>query len=961
MKRYPILFTNSLGLAKSILKQNQGRNNSGAIKLKSIALRTIFQCQIRALPCPELLVLINLSRFVISGIPHYPLFLVKILNFLDLNPAAESIHMSKTLIIAEKPSVATDLARVLAKLPGLGKLAKKDDYFEGDQIIVASAIGHLVGLKMPTTPEGKKLPWSMNYLPHIPDKFELEPIDKTTSRFKLLVRLLKRKDVDTVVNACDAGREGELIFRYLMQMADLNKDLTVKRMWMQSMTDNAIIEAWNELKAGEELDRLADAAICRSESDWLIGLNGTRALTAFNSRHGGFNVTSAGRVQTPTLVILAEREQEIRDFIPRTYFEVKAEFEVKKGHYPATWFDPEFIKDENDPHRKPERIWSAEDAASIVSRCEGKTGTIEETKKPSKQAPPQLFDLTSLQREAGNKFGFSAQRTLQLAQALYDRYKLLTYPRTDSKFLPDDYLPTVKSTIGNFAKASSKRNTEALPDDLCRCALKLVKDDRITANKRVFNSSKVSDHFAIIPTDNLPTAKLDDAALKLYHLVLKRFIAIFYPHAEFEITQRITRIDQDHFKTDGKILVVPGYLEVYGRTPGRASGEDELVAIISGESALNTEIDSLQKETRPPARFNDSTLLSAMETAGKRVEDEDLRDAMSERGLGTPATRASIIENLIRQKYVLRDEVSKRDLIVSNKGMALVDLLHDLDLSTLGSPEMTGEWEYKLKLMEHGKLSRSQFMQQVSELTKEIVSQAKSKLDEKQSQIFPDVDLACPECSRLGLKQTDSTYECKNPECNFRVKKFVASHKLTPEELIELVANREIGPFDDFKNRFGKGFEASLSLEKSKKTWKLNFVFEGEDRHEQELKDLSEDQLLCHAPQGEGSDQEIPIYEVEGAYLAPLMATKVDPKGVRISKVILQKEIPAEQAIKLFREGKTDLLPGFISKKGRPFAAHLLLDRNSGKIAWEFAPRATKKKTTKKKPKQTDKTEQAES
>lgn len=853
--------------------------------------------------------------------------------------------MTKTLIIAEKPSVAADLARVLGKLPKLGKFAKKDDYFENDQAIIASAIGHLVGLKMPTKSDGKKLPWSMAHLPHIPNKFELEPIEKTQSRFKLLVRLLKQKEVDTVVNACDAGREGELIFRYLMQMADVKKDFTVKRMWMQSMTDGAILDAWHHMKSGHELDQLADAAICRSESDWLIGLNGTRALTAYNSRHGGFVVTSAGRVQTPTLVILAEREQEIRDFVARTYFEVHAKFDVTNGQYPARWFREKFERDENDPHLKAERIWSKEEADAIVARCQAKTGIIEEIKKPAKQAPPQLFDLTSLQREASSKHGFSAQRTLQVAQALYEKYKLLTYPRTDSKYLPEDYLDTVRTTVANFAGVSQK-SAESLPFNVRPYAKWLLDNDRIVNTKRVFDTSKVSDHFAIIPTEKLPTVKLDDGAAKIYNLVLRRFIAIFYPHAEFEVTQRITRIEADSFRTDGRVLVVPGYLEVYGRTAGKRSDdesqsgeESEMVSVRDGESAVAAEVEAQQKETRPPARYNDSTLLSAMETAGKRVEDEDLRDAMSDRGLGTPATRASIIENLIKQKYVFRDEISKRDLVVSNKGMALVDLLHELDITTLGSPELTGEWEYKLKEMEHGKLRRDVFMNEIKSLTKEIVAQAKSKIEEKKKQTFPDVNVACPECNFVGVRQTEGTYECKNPDCSFRINKFIAGHELVADEFVELIGQRRIGPFADLKNRFGQPFSAELSLTKEKKSWKLNFVFEGDDRREQELRELSDEQLLCEAPISDDSDELTKVYEVEGAFIAPAMATKADPRGIRISKTILKKEIPSEQAIKLFKDGKTDLLQGFISKKGRPFAAHLLLNRVNGKLEFEFAPR----------------------
>ena len=850
--------------------------------------------------------------------------------------------MSRTLIIAEKPSVATDLARVLGKLPEVGKFEKKKDYFENDSAYVASAIGHLVGLSMPTKADGKKLPWSMTHLPHIPKKFQLEPIERSLPRFKLLVRLLKKKEVTTVVNACDAGREGELIFRYLMMMAGVKKDFVMKRMWMQSMTDGAIKEAWANMRDGDEMDALADAAICRSESDWLIGLNGTRALTAFNSRNGGFNVTSAGRVQTPTLAILAERERKIRAFVSEPYYEIHADWKVAAGEYQSRWFDEKFEKDENNPQKKPERIWTLEQAEEIKTRVATQVGTVEEEKKPTKQAPPQLFDLTSLQRDAGNKFGFAAKRTLQLAQALYDRYKLLTYPRTDSKYLPDDYLPTVQETVANMA---SCKPSDSMPQQLIDSARWLVTNNRIIPTKRVFNTKKVSDHFAIIPTGKAPPTKLDEAAAKLYHLVLRRFMAIFYPHAEFEVTRRITRYQQDAFRTDGRILVVPGYLTVYGRTAGAAADKDELVAVVDGESATNTEIELRSKETQPPARYNDSSLLSAMETAGKRVVDEELRGAMSERGLGTPATRAAIIENLIRQKYLFRHELSKRDLVVSNKGLALMDQLEEIGIEALSSPEMTGNWEYKLKQMELGKLTRASFMAEIKEMTKKIVEQTKSFHDEIVNRPFDDLHAPCPECDSQVHRQTDGVFECRNPECKFRLKKHIASHELTEQEARDLMTNKLIGPIGDFKSRFGQPFEAELTLAKEKKTWKVGFKFEGDDRREEELKNLTEEMIICQAKQSDDSDVMIPVYENENAFLAPDMATKIDERGVRISKTILKREIPTDQGIKLFVEGKTDLMPGFLSKKGRKFAAHLTIDREKGKLGFEFAPRKTKKKT----------------
>lgn len=838
------------------------------------------------------------------------------------------------LVIAEKPSVATDLARVLGKLPEVGKFEKKADYFENEKGIISSAIGHLVELKMPLTREGKKLPWGIKHLPVIPQHFELQPIEKSEARYKVLLKLMKKKEVDTIINACDAGREGELIFRYLLQLAGLERKVKIRRMWMQSMTDQSIRDAWYHLRSDEEMQPLADAAMCRSESDWLVGLNGTRALTAYNSRNGGFNVTTAGRVQTPTLVILTEREKEIRAFVPRTYYEVHGEFSVSAGLYRGKWFLEGHEKDEEDEHKKPDRIWSLAEAEQIRNRCLGQTGVVTETKKPTRQSPPSLFDLTSLQREAGNRFGYSASRTLQIAQALYDRYKLVTYPRTDSRYLPDDYLDTVKSVLSGFSRHETG---PSFPAEYNRFSKWIIENERIVPSKRIFDTRKVSDHFAIIPTETFPTAKLDEDARKVYDLIVRRFMAIFYPAAEFEVTRRITRIKDDAFRTDGRMLVSPGYLEVYGRASGESGERDDLAPVRDGESAKADSVELRVEQTRPPARYNDSTLLSAMETAGKRIDDEDLREAMSERGLGTPATRASIIENLIRQKYVFRDERNKRDLVVSNKGIALVDLLHDIGITTIASPELTGDWEYQLKEMEHGRLDRQKFMNGIRDLTIGIVNQTKKFMEDVANRPAPDLIAPCPECGNQVHRQTDGMFECRNENCSFRLKKHIASHELTEDQARELMTNGRVGPIDTFKNRFGQPFTAFLVLNKEKKSWKVNFEFEAQESRDDSPENLTDDQLLCEVAESESGGRLLKVYQTERAFVAPEMARDVDERGVRISKSILQKEIPAEQAIKLFTAGKTDLMQGFVSKKGRRFAAHLTLDRKTGKLGFEFA------------------------
>lgn len=846
--------------------------------------------------------------------------------------------MSKTLIIAEKPSVSTDLSKALAKAPNVGKFEKKgkarDVYFENDTHVITSAVGHLVELKMPTATNGKKLPWNFNVLPAIPKTFELQPIEKTESRLKQVLKLARRKDISQIVNACDAGREGELIFKYIMELGNIDKP--VQRLWMQSMTTQSILDAWEQLRPSEKMKDLADAAKCRSESDWLVGLNSTRALTCFRSRHGGFNVTSAGRVQTPTLAILAKRELEIRSFVPESYAEVLATFGVAAGEYAAKWIDPEWKKDAAKPHSRADRLWSEDEAKTIAQRCKGKQGDITETKKPSKQIAPQLYDLTTLQREASSRFGFSARRTLQLAQALYERHKMLTYPRTDSRYLPEDYIGTVHGTMQSISEGSG---------DLATFAKDAIANKRITKSKRVFNNAKVSDHFAIIPTGRF--VKLNPDELKLFELVAKRFIAVFFPHAEFENTRRLTTIKHadttDTFLTTGKILTEPGYLAIYGRAKGVASGKDELCAIAADETADCTHIEVHNDQTKPPARYNEATLLSAMEGAGKLIDDEELREAMAERGLGTPATRAAIIETLLRQKYVLRDG---RDLHVTSSGLRLIDTLHEIGVDTLTSATMTGDWEYKLRQMEQGKLKRSDFMKEIITFTRDFVERAKSHTEQLKNKVFPDLKTPCPKCQADTLKQTDATYECYNADCGFKTSKYIASRVLTEAEAHELLTKGQVGPLTGFKSRFNKPFDAALTLDKQ---FKVGFDF-GNDDDEDE--DLTDDQIIGDFSH---NGKSFKLYETQKGYKAPDFKTKKEPNGIRLSKVMLQQEISKEDALKILNGEKSSLMTDFVSNRTkRKFKAYLLYDFTAGRPVFDFPPRPAKKgakKAAKKKPK----------
>ena len=660
--------------------------------------------------------------------------------------------MSKKLIIAEKPSVAADIARAL------GGFTKHDDYFESDDAVICSAIGHLLELACPEEHEVKRGKWSFANLPVIPPNFDLRPIEKTESRLKLLNKLIRRKDVSSLVNACDAGREGELIFNYIVQHCASKKP--IERLWLQSMTQQAIRDGFSRLRPGSEMQGLADAAVCRSEADWLVGINGTRAMTAFNSKTGGFHLTTVGRVQTPTLALMVEREDKIRKFRLRNYWEVEANFTCVAGEYRGKWFDEKFKGKDDDEHARADRLWDEARAQALQAKCQGKPGLVTDESKPSSQLSPLLYDLTSLQREANSRFGFSAKSTLGLAQALYEKHKVLTYPRTDARALPEDYLPTVRNTLTMLTgEGIGKGHDEGLIARYSPFAHQILARHWVVPNKRIFNNAKISDHFAIIPTLQAPK-HLSEPEQKLYDLVVKRFLAVFYPAAEYLLTTRITRVESEPFKTEGKVLVNPGWLAVYGRE-GQEGDEGNLVVVKPNETVNADEVQLNANQTRPPARYSEATLLSAMEGAGKMVDDEELKAAMAGRGLGTPATRAQIIENLLLEQYLQREG---RDLQPTAKAFSLMTLLNGLGIPELTAPELTGEWEYKLARMERGEMSRATFMKEIAAMTQRIVDCAKTYDSDTIPGDFGELQTPCPKCG-AQVKETYKKFLCK--KCDF--------------------------------------------------------------------------------------------------------------------------------------------------------------------------------------------------
>jgi DNA topoisomerase-3 len=814
--------------------------------------------------------------------------------------------MGKKLIIAEKPSVAADIARAL------GGFKRTGDYFESDDYVLSSAVGHLLELVLPESHDVKRGKWSFKHLPVIPPHFDLAPIERSEPRLNVLLRLMKRKDVTGLVNACDAGREGELIFRYIAQHARNKKP--IERLWLQSMTPQSIREGFAGLRADKEMLPLADAAKSRSEADWLVGINGTRAMTAFNSKEGGFYLTTVGRVQTPTLAILVEREERIRAFTPRDYWEVQARFGAKAGEYPGRWFEPKFKKDD-DAERKAERLWSAQEAEAIVAACRGKSGSASEETKPSTQLSPLLYDLTSLQREANGRFGFPARMTLSLAQALYERHKVLTYPRTDSRALPEDYLATVKKTLEELGETRA----------FGTFAKQILKQGWVKPNKRVFDNSKISDHFAIIPTQQTPK-QLNEAEQKLYDLVVRRFLAVFYPAAEYLQTIRITRVAEHQFKTEGKVLETPGWLAVYGRAGGEEN--ENLPPITQGEKVAVSEIAAHANQTKPPPRYTEATLLSAMEGAGKLVEDDELREAMEAKGLGTPATRAATIEGLIREDYVHREG---RELVPTPKASSLMFALHMLHIVELGSPELTGEWEHKLKLIEAGKLTREEFMAQINALVKTVVNTIKH--GEIPDVVYATVPAPCPKC---GGKVQENYRKVQCQKCDFSLWRVISGREWSPEELAELFTKRFVGPLTGFRSKQGRPFSAGIRLTDE---LRLEFDF-GQGAEDEAPPDFSAQQPLGACPKC-GSR----VFEHGVAYVCEKAVGAERSCDFRSGRLILQQPIEREQMKKLLETGRTDLLAGFVSKKNRKFKA-FLVKQPDGKIGFEFQPRAPKAEKT---------------
>jgi len=705
--------------------------------------------------------------------------------------------VGKTLVIAEKPSVGRDLA---AALPGSYKQSKDKTHLVGDEYVITWAVGHLVGLANPEEYDERLKKWRFADLPIVPPKFKLVPNDdKAKKQLNAVHKLMKSDEIDLIVNACDAGREGELIFAYLYETSGVKKP--IKRLWLNSMTKKAIEEAFSHLREGEEMQLLEQAARSRSEADWLVGMNATRAAS-IRLRAAFDGAVSLGRVQTPTLALVVRRELEIRAFTPEPYWLVEASFEATSERlYSGRYLGGKRIPEEQ--------------ATKIVEETRGRSGLITKLeKKEEREKPELLYDLTSLQRNANVLFGFSARRTLGAAQKLYEEHKAITYPRTNSRFLTSDMIGEIKPTANMVGRNSKYAEGAAYVTRLDKLPL-----------GRVVNDARVEDHHAIIPTKaEHDLSKMGPDEARIYDLVAKRFLAAFHPEAVFERTRVETTVEEHVFRTSGRVLLEAGWKSVYGEEAnGKAreedSGGDQLLPVLrEGEQVETRSVESLRKETQPPRRFSEASLLGAMETAGKDIEDADVREAMKNSGIGTPATRASIIERLIQVGYIEREG---RALHATEKGIQVISLLGEHPLT---SPQLTGDWERRLALIEQGEDTRPAFMSDIEKFTADTVAE----LDKLKGVKIERANLGpCPICGRDVIENRKG-YSCwskDDPGCGFVIWKKKANKILPASVVKELMETRKTAkPVTGFKGRSGRSFSAKLKLEQGEDgKWRVEF------------------------------------------------------------------------------------------------------------------------------------------
>lgn len=835
----------------------------------------------------------------------------------------------KGLIITEKPSVAKD---VCAALGGFEEKSK-GEYFESDDYICTYAVGHILTLLEPEDISTAYKRWRLADLPIVPDVFKTKPVPKQKNRLAIIQKLIQRKDVTHFINACDAAREGELIFREIIKHVGVAKP--VQRLWLQSMTKKAIQEGFANLQGGEKYEGLAAAAECRANADWLIGMNATRALTVrLKSKNQRGVSWSAGRVQTPTLSLLVEREMEVLEHNPQPYWTVQGNFEVNGQVYDGTWYDPNFDKKNATREFKEDRIFEKAKAEAIVKDVANKTAVASEIRKPSQRQPPQLFDLTSLQRTANTRFGWSATRTLRAAQRLYETHKVLTYPRTSSKVLPEDYRPEVAKILQVFSGLN----------DFGPHAQYLLKNELLNQDK-VFNNEGVTDHFAIIPTGEIREMEGDDQ--KLFDLVSRQFMAAFYPPSVYEEVERTTIVANHTFRSrPPRVLKSAGWEAVFGKVPD--NGDKAFAPLIVGkDKAEGVKAESKpalleEHETKPPARISEAGLLSLMENAGRQIENEELSQALrSADGLGTAATRADIIENLKNREYV--DE----SLRPTPKGIRLIDILHRVKASRLTSAELTAQLELFLNEVEEGKRSTGEFMAEIGNYAKDVVDRTR---DFDFEEIYPEVDPlgSCPNCGRPVYERawfygcTESTKRSDKKSCDFLIWKDFNGRYINPN-VVRILLEKKVTPeLDGFKNANGKSYKATLTLEGGKLVRQM--VENSEETPADQLLDVNPEPIgPCPLACEPGCTvMETPVDFACTTKIKTRDAGEKRGAGFSFPRTLCKRELKRSDLLSFLETKETPVIYDFISKKGRKFSAKLVMENDWNGFRFEFPPRGKK-------------------
>ena len=869
--------------------------------------------------------------------------------------------MSKSLVITEKPSVARDI------VAALGGFRDEDGYWESDDYVVTFSVGHLVELLSPEDVDPVYKRWTLDTLPILPAEFKLKQKRGASERIRTIKRLLGRDDLEEVINACDAGREGELIFREIMEFLGCAKP--TRRLWLQSMTQQSIRNGFATLVPGSNFDGLGAAAACRSRSDWLIGMNATRALTRRLKARKEKSAWSAGRVQTPTLAILVGRELEILSHTPADYWRLEAKFRASGHEYVGSWFDPEFVAQDSAPDARDHRIFDERRANAVIDAINGQGGSARETRRPSRETAPPLFDLTSLQREGNRRFSWSARRTLNAAQRCYELHKVLTYPRTESRALPEDYRATVDGVLQKLADSEY--------GDAARQLLERGKQNE----QRTFDNSRVSDHFAIIPTGRLPEEPLTGDDGRLFDLVVRRFLATFYPPAIWNRVERVTEVGGHSFRSRSRTLDEPGWRTVMGQTEQEDQTLPPLVEGSSdtdGVAAETLDMELLAEQTKPPPRITEGRLLSLMESAGRQVEEEELAEAMREKGIGTPATRADIIENLISKSYLGRMGKSLRPTV---KGVRLVDVLRRINADRLAKPELTGELEYRLGEVEQGKRSPEDFMAEIVDYTKEIVELTCSFDYEDLYKDDPPLG-SCPLCQRLVYERS-WFYRCeevpgveRDDDCPFRIWKDKSGRYIDRNTAHTLLEKGETGEIEGFTYRDGRTYVGRLALEDGEVLLHRVEGSAGERMSDTPEYDVNPEPL-ADCPMGCGSQIIETTTEfrcrvgleksAENERKAQAWRSEQEAAGKRrlrykvpegdqacpfvLPRTVCRREMTRVEAEKYTSEKQTDLFDDFTSRFGRPFSAKLVL-KDNGRHGFEFLKReggATRKKATRKK------------